>query len=289
VAAEQRTKVTTSAVALFFVSLFLCAYSSRHPSLAKTGGAVSSEIARPLQFLVTGSTGFVSDLWNNYFALVSLRTDYEELVERTKALEHDKSRLLELEGENSRLRRLLGSVEQSQLEVTVTRVNGYDHSNWVQAISVDRGMRDGIKVGMPVITEEGVVGQVVSVGLSASRILLITDISSGIDAMIQGNRARGIVEGTGQRIMEWRFVLQEDEINVGDRLITSGMDGIYPPGIFIGLVSSVQAGDAGLFKSVEVMPAVNMAALEDLMIVTGIKTPPQVPSVSKAKSEGAKK
>jgi len=121
---------------------------------------------------------------------------------------------------------------------------------------------------MPVIKGNALVGQVVVVSPNTSRVLLIIDHSSGVDSLIQSSRVRGVVEGLGRDVCELRYVPREEEVAIGDRIITSGVDGVYPKGLMVGLVSDVDKGAGSLFWSVKVKPAVNFSRLETVLIIT---------------------
>jgi rod shape-determining protein MreC len=191
--------------------------------------------------------------------------------------------MLELQEENARLRELLSAGEPIASSMLASRVIAFDPSNWIQAITIDKGSSDGVQVGMAAITYEGVVGQVSAVGLTSAKVLLLTDHSSGVEAVLQGSRIRGIVEGAGRRSLRWRFVLEEDEVKPGDRLVTSGMDGIYPPGLFIGRVANVERNTAGMFQQIDVSPAVNMAKLEEVLLIKNTRTTEKIEATRKKK------
>jgi len=191
---------------------------------------------------------------------------------RLNALEAKNSKLVELDGENQRLRGLLSVVESTSHTGIAAKVIGRDPTNWNQSLTVDTGRDQLVKIGYPVLEQNGVVGQVVAVGGSSSRVLLITDPASGVDAIVQGSRARGVVQGTGEGC-HLEYVLSEDEVKIGDRIITSGMDGIFPKGLLIGVVSDVGPARKGgsMFQSITVQPTVNMNRLENLLIIYSLK------------------
>lgn len=264
---DRRLRVSSLSFLFACLSLFITAYSARNPQMATVGTAALNELQRPVQTVVEKGAGSITGLWDSYLNLVDLRDQYTELEKKYRNLEQDKATLLEVQRENERLRTLLGVAEVVSTSPIVGRVLAYDPSNWVQAVSINRGSSDGVEVGMAAMTSEGIVGQVTAVGLTSAKVLLITDHSSGVDALLQDGRVRGIVEGAGRRSLRWRFVLENEEIKPGERLVTSGMDGVYPAGLFIGRVLSVERSDAGMFQEIEVAPAVNMARLEEVLMI----------------------
>jgi rod shape-determining protein MreC len=120
---------------------------------------------------------------------------------------------------------------------------------------------------MAVVTPLGVVGQVVSVTARSAKVLLITDPNSGVDVLVQRTRSRGIVSGSLENGTILKYVKRSEDIQVGDRLITSGLDGIFPKGMMVGTVIKVRKQNLGLFQYIEVMPAVTSARAEEVMAV----------------------
>ncbi|PLX77772.1 MAG: rod shape-determining protein MreC, partial [Desulfuromonas sp.] len=131
---------------------------------------------------------------------------------------------------------------------------------------IDKGAEDGVEPGMPVVASEGVVGRVVRSSSGQARVLLITDASSAMAALIQHNRARGICRGKGDDLA-FDFVLRQENVNVGDRVVTSGMGGVFPKGLVIGQISSFYRQEFSLFQSIEVTPAVDFAHLEEVLVL----------------------
>jgi rod shape-determining protein MreC len=116
----------------------------------------------------------------------------------------------------------------------------------------------------------GVVGQVIAVSPNSARILLMTDHSSGIDAIVQGSRIRGVVEGSGTQMSQLRYVTREFSIKTDELVLTSGMDGVFPKGLLLGTVSAVQSSGGGMFQTVEVRPSVDFVRLEEVLILTSV-------------------
>jgi len=248
------------------------AYSVRHPDVVGFGSSLISSALSPPQRAVRGAETMLSNLWSNYIALLGTSAENEELKSRLVALESENFRLKEVEQENIRLRNLLAITADHKLKGLVARVIGYDASNWVQAVAIDHGSSAGVKAGLAVMAGTGLVGQVISVSDSTARVLLLSDHMSGVDVVVQDSRVRGVVGGSGQSssdlMLDCRYISREDEINVGDRLISSGVDGVFPPGILVGVVAHIDKRRHGLFQSVSVAPAVSFRKLEEVFIVT---------------------
>jgi rod shape-determining protein MreC len=118
-----------------------------------------------------------------------------------------------------------------------------------------------------VVQYHGLVGLVIAVSQYSAKVLLITDPSSGVDALVQQSRARGVIEGLGGTECTWRFVLREEPIKIGDRIITSGMDGVFPKGVVVGVVAQIDSERDSLFHSIVVEPSVNLSTLEEVYIL----------------------
>ncbi|MBN8548418.1 MAG: rod shape-determining protein MreC [Deltaproteobacteria bacterium] len=266
---ENRVKIGGASLALFCLSLFLTSYSSKNQNIGAMGGAAVQQVLHPFQALTHSIYSSVSGVWDSYISLVGVREDNAHLRSRIEALEVRNAQLQEVAHENERLRNLLNVTAQAAPRSSVVAgVIGYDASNWAKSVSIDKGTSDGIEVGMPVLGTAGVVGQVIAAASGSSRVLLLTDHASGVDALIQGSRARGLVEGLGSATCRWRFVLAGEEVKIGDRVVTSGADGIFPKGLLIGTVSAVDEAGKGLFQSIDVTPAENFLKLETVAVLT---------------------
>jgi len=146
---------------------------------------------------------------------------------------------------------------------------GNSASSWFQSCLLDKGSADGIRKGMAVVTPLGVVGQVVSATSHSAKVLLITDANSGVDVLVQRTRARGIVSGSLENVTIMKYVKRSEDIQEGDRLITSGLDAVFPKGLMVGTVVKVRKQNLGLFQSVEVIPAVISSQTEEVLVVNG--------------------
>jgi rod shape-determining protein MreC len=118
-----------------------------------------------------------------------------------------------------------------------------------------------------VVTHRGVVGRITEVSSYTSKVLLITDMNSSVDALIQRTRARGVVEGRGSSLCELRYVAGSDDVSVGDLVVTSGLCGIFPKGLPIGTVKDVEKDSFGLFQQIELVPSVELNKLEEVSVL----------------------
>lgn len=231
-------------------------------------GALFLEVLRPLQLVTTQATGAVGGVWGRYVSLVGAEKENRELRERLRRLDAEHQHDAEVELENRRLNRLLDFQADVPSQVVTARVIGKDASGIFQSFVLDRGERDGIAAGMAVVCADGVVGRIAQASPHGSRVLLLSDHNSGVDALVQRTRARGLVEGALNRSCSMKYIKRGDELDVGDVVVTSGLDGIFPKGILIGRVSALTQKDFGLFQVAEVVPAVDFSKLEEVLVLT---------------------
>ena len=272
---QSSKKVLLSAVAAFFMALALTAYSAKTPGFAASGTATAATLLRPFQAFHGWIRTTVLDTWAAYINLINTEQDNRRLHDQLAVLKASNSRLMEIGNENDRLRDLLQLTERTGFVIVPADVIAYEPSNWSHAVTINEGSSRGVRVGMPVLVGDGVVGQIVAVNVNSARVLLLTDPSSGVDAFVQNSRVRGVVVGMGEFKARWNYVLSKETVLVGDRIVTSGMDGVYPKGLIIGVVKRVHEDRAGrLFKRVDVEPAVDFSRLETVAVVTGKQSVP---------------
>ncbi|WP_372683260.1 rod shape-determining protein MreC, partial [Desulfosarcina sp.] len=178
------------------------------------------------------------------------------------------NRCSETEIANDRLRHMLGFEKAIPRPMIAAQVVGKDPSAWSKTIIVDKGTRDSVRQGVPVVIPEGIVGVVVEASAGYSKVLLLTDPNSAVDALVQKTRARGIVKGGGADYCIFDYVLRKHEISVGDMVVSSGLDGVFPKGFRVGRISEIVRQNAGIFQKVSVTPYVDFEILEEVFIIS---------------------
>ena len=148
-----------------------------------------------------------------------------------------------------------------------SEVVGLDVSPFFRSVLVDRGSRHGIRPGSPVITDEGVVGVVTRTSPNAAKTMLVLDRQSRVDAVIQRNRARGMVAGNGSGELSFEFVVLGADVRIGDRVITSGLGGVYPKGLDLGEVTAISYPSGSLLQAATLKPAVDFGRLEQVFVM----------------------
>lgn len=224
------------------------------------------QLASPLQGSLDSSSRAATGLWQHYLWLIDTSRENDRLLSENRRLRAQLEGVREIQLENRRLTNLLALREQLNRETLPARVVAEDATSLFQTVIIDRGTEDGLREGLPVVVPEGVVGRIIRCSARQSRVLLITDASSAMAALIQRSRARAICRGRGQSLT-LDFALAREDIVTGDRIITSGNGGIFPKGLTIGTVSLVQANELDLFQTVVVTPAVNLSRLEEVLVL----------------------
>ena len=231
-----------------------------------TVGAVS-----PFERAGSYGFGWIRDIWRHYFALQNTTKESEQIRRENDALKLQITQLQGKAAEADRLAALL-NFRQSQASVPMigARVIGTGAGTASLTIQLDRGERDGIRKNMGVITPDGVVGKVVEAYPNASQVLLLTDKESGVGAMLADSRVQGPVGGQGEPLLVMKYVPNDDTVNLGDRVITSGMDRIFPRDLPVGTVAEIKPGNQ--FKQIRVKPAANLERLEEVLVLLSLRS-----------------
>jgi rod shape-determining protein MreC len=272
----SRKMVTiVSLVLLFFFNVIALFISGRHYHSSQVSlnghshgsGQYFIAIVGPFQKGLTQTIHFAEKLWMQYFYLVSVAKENEELkTALSKAIEKN-NECIEKELSNQRFRTFLNFQKTMINDTIAAQVIGKDPSPWFKSIIIDKGFSDGVKKGLPVVIPEGVVGQIIEVTKHYSKVLLLIDRNSAIDSLAQKTRARGIIRGFSDGRFFFQYVLRKYEIREGDTVISSGLDGVFPKGLRIGQVQSVTQKNSTIFQEVVVIPFVDFEKLEEVMIV----------------------
>ena len=210
--------------------------------------------------------GKVRDAWRHYFALSDTARENEELRRENGQLKLEVMQLQGKSAEADRLAALLNfKQKQSKVPMIVARVIGSSADANSNVIYLDQGQRDGIRKNMGVITPEGVVGKIIESFRDTSQVLLLTDRDSGVGAMIADSRIQSPVGGSGEPLLSMKYVGNDDEVSVGQRVVTSGMDRIFPKDLPVGTITQVKAG--GQYKQIRVRPSANLEKLEEVIVL----------------------
>jgi rod shape-determining protein MreC len=262
----KKYRTALLACCLILAALLLYSFQLRNRQQTALFYKVVLQITAPLQKIINSSVAAVADGWDHYLWLVDTDTQNRQLQTENRQLRAELAQLEEVRLANERLRKLLDFKEDVAIPVLPAQVVGEDASSWFRTVVIDKGSDDGLREGLPVVVAEGVVGRTLQVSAYQSRVLLITDASSGVAVLVQSSRSRGICRGEGEELT-LDYALRGDEVKAGDAIVTSGTGGIFPKGLPIGKVSSAYQGPYGLFQTIKVTPAVDFSRLEEVLVL----------------------
>lgn len=223
--------------------------------------------ASPVQSQVRGFAGGAQTLADRYLGLVGAHDEAERMRREVADLKRELVAAEEVYLENRRLKTLLNFKEANDLPLLPARVAGRSASSWFRTLTLDKGSEDGVTRNSPVVTADGVIGRVYQVSPSASRVLLLTDTSSAIDAVVQRTRAQVIVEGRMAPLCRILYLVRGDDAKPGDRVVTSGLGDVYPKGLLVGDIVSVRPVKGGVFQVAELRPSSDFSRLEEVFVV----------------------
>jgi len=230
-----------------------------------TVGAVS-----PFQRAGASGIGGIRGVWNHYFALQNASRENERLRSENDTLKLQINQLQSRAAEADRLARLLNFRQAHQnVPMLGARVIGTSADTASQTVYLDRGERDGIRRNMGVITPDGVVGKVIESYSNTSQVLLLSDKDSGVGAMISESRIQSPVGGVGEPLLSMKYVPNDDEVNLGQHVVTSGMDRIFPRDLPVGTVSQIKSGNP--FKQIRIRPSANLERLEEVIVLLSLQ------------------
>jgi rod shape-determining protein MreC len=225
------------------------------------------EVIGPFQTAISNVSNYVSGFWGKYLALLDVRNENEQLRQELQKYKIANIEYREALATNVRLQKLLELKESLPPPTLTAEIIGKDPSLWFRTLTINRGSSDGVQKGMPVVTVEGVVGQVLTSSPNYSKVLLATDPNSAIDVITQKTRVQGIVKGLGREAFALHYVLKSAEVEKEDYVLTSGLGGVFPKGLMVGKVSDIQKSRRGMFQNIEIEPAVDFTQLEYLIII----------------------
>jgi rod shape-determining protein MreC len=208
------------------------------------------------------------DLFDRYVLLLHLKEENMELRKKVERMELELQRLHSIENENRRLRELLEFKERSPFVLLPARVTGEDVKSLFRSILIDRGNRHGVREKMVVISPKGLVGISIEASYWHTKVLTLNDFHFSVDGVIEEKNIRGIVEGLGSANLKMKYVLKKQDVQVGDRVVTSGRDGLYPRGIPIGVVVAISPSTSEIFLDIDLAPYVDLSTLSEVFVVT---------------------
>ncbi len=261
----RRYQSIAVAAVLLIISLIILSYSAVR--LSETGllRKMVLETAAPIEDAINISLKGLHDVWKRYLFLVGLEDENRRLRHENAVQNEQITRYREGYLEGIRLRKLLNVKEGFKHRVVVARVIDNDRTTLFKTLLINKGTSDGLRVGLPVLADRGVVGRIIETSWHASRVLLMIDENSNIDALIQRNRAQGILQGAGSAGCNLKYISKVEDVQAGDVVLSAGLAGVFPKGLLLGVVTGASRREGGLFQKIDVSPAVDFGRLEEVM------------------------
>lgn len=269
----RRFRDAAVCVALLALPFFFLRANLQDPARTSALDRTVLQISAPIQYVATQFALGLSGIVQDYVYLIDVKRDNDRLREDNARLRQQNFQLQSAAAENNRLRRLLALRDQVKGTLLSAQVIGKEISPFFRVIRLrlDRGDRERVRPGMPVLTADGLVGQVRRTWGRHSDVLLVADKTSAIDVVVQRTGARGMLKGTGSEehyACRLEHLSREDDVQVGDVVVTSGLGQRFPASILVGRIHEVQKQEAGLYQDATVVPAVNFSRLDEVLIMT---------------------
>ena len=254
---------------VLLVSLFLLTVQTRGGGPTRAADLVAL-IVTPAQSLLASAHRGALGTWHIFTDWKAVRTENLALRADNERLRVQSLQVRETEQENKRLRRLLALRDRMPLTTLTGEIIGREGGGWARSLTVNRGRADGITQQMPVIVPEGLVGRVAQVRSGASVVQLLNDPTSTVGAVVQRTRTPGLVEGEPGGGVRFKFMARDGAgVTPGDLVVTSDLGTLFPKGIPVGRVTSIEDKGSALFHFAVLAPAVDFARLEEVLLLTG--------------------
>ncbi|MET0406564.1 MAG: rod shape-determining protein MreC [Cystobacter sp.] len=261
---RYRTLLIVSALLLYPFGAFLTTgRRGREPNVVDR---LVIGLTAPVQRALIGLIDGVKAVVFGYLDLREVRQENEQLRAENLQLRASVHALGETRMENERLRGLLSYAESSPGPDIPARVIGVNPVLKLLSVRINRGESEGVGRGMAVVTPDGIVGQVVRTTGGYSDVALVTDAQSRVAVQVQRSRARGTAAGAGKGPLQLENMLRIEDVQEGDLIITSGTDGVYPPGLVVGRVTHLEKTEHGMFLGGDIVPAVDTTRLEEVLV-----------------------
>src|SRR5262245_22683279 len=269
----RRFRDAVVCIVLLGLPFFVLRANLNDPTRSNAVDRAILEFSAPIQYAATQLAQGISAVLQEYVYLVDVKHDNDRLRAENARLFEDNNRLLGAATENRRLRRLLQLRDELRGNLLSAQVIGKEVSPYfrVTRVVLDRGERDRVRPGMPVLTADGLVVQIRRTYSKYADVLLTADKTSAIDVVVQRNGARGMLKGTGAEenyICQLEQLSRDDDVQPGDVVVTSGLGQRFPASILVGEIKEVVKREYGLYQEATVVPAVHFSRLEEVLVLT---------------------
>jgi rod shape-determining protein MreC len=256
--------------------------------------AVTFGVFAEMQRVASSIIESVKGGWEGYFALQRVREENERLRQENSGLQIRLQQERALSSQSRSLQDLLELRQKVEISTTAATVIAAGAQAEFRTVTIDKGSNDGLRPDMAVISPSGVVGRVILPSARAAKVQLLIDRNAAAGGMIARSRAQGVIVGTGTDRLRFEYVSSAADVKVGDEVVTSGIDGIYPAaggsdgtypkGFVVGQIESIERG-AGTYSSIIVKPSVDFASIEDVLVVLTPSVPAEPAAAKDAGTE----
>ena len=265
-------------VSLFCLILFAARGRFQVPIASQTVSLILSPFQQAVSWVGSELNFVTSNIWE----IVTVHEQNKMLRNEVNQLRQQNLQASDFAAENARLRELLGYKQAAtQFDLVAARVIGRESATWSSMVVINKGLGDGVDKDMAVVTEKGLVGRVVEAGPNSSKVQLILDPRSSVGTLVQRaeSRVTGIVVGDmdNPTMPNMENIPKTADVQEGDLIITSGYGGVFPKGLPVGLVTTLENDDGGLLKIAVLEPAVDFQKLEDVAVITASREAPPEP------------
>ncbi len=278
---EIRQRAPVWLIVLLLINLAVMAVDARDSSNGQRMFRVWIQaLAYPTQNMFSKAGGAGSSLISQIVNFRTTAIENDKLKQKLASTEEALENARQWSAENERLKGLLSLKEQTGYDHVAARVIGRDPSVWFNTVTIDRGSSSGVELNMPVVTSGGIVGRIISLSPWTAQVMMITDEKAAAGAIVGqlgGSGALGSVRGSGTSgLIEMRYVSGLQKVEVGDYILTTGQDSIYPPGLSVGEVVQVKNGTATQSHEIFIKPGAKLDQLEEVAVL--LYHPPQRPA-----------
>lgn len=264
--AGGRICVILALIALVLFTLSVREGNSGPISVVKSGFTLVTTPVRFLGDVVSKPFGGLGNVFEN---LTADQQTLSDLKAENDKLKSENAKLKEYEQSADRLQGLLKIQNTYSLQSTGASIISGSVDSWSNSVIINKGSTSGLAVGMPVCDASGVIGQISECGLTSSTVRLISDENSSVSAMVQDSRAQGMLRGSADGSLHLDLIRTDQNVKVGDIVVTSGLGGVYPKGLPLGTVSSVERSEGSLYYGIQVKPY-SAGSYEEVLVITSL-------------------
>lgn len=242
-------------------------------------------VTTPLRIVGSALTTPFQALGNVFSNLTATQETLSDLREENERLLAKNAELQEEAQAAKRLQDLLGLQSSYSLQSTAARIISTSTDSWSRTVVIDRGSSSGLAIGMPVTNSSGAIGQIIECGPTSATVRLIADENSSVSALVQSSRAQGVLKGSAGGTLHLTLIATDQSVSVGDSVVTSGLGGVYPKGLPLGRVLSVNKNDGDLYYTIVVEPPSSAESFEEVLVITSLTENQKASSEDIAKAD----